>query len=314
MKILFLVDPLSTLNIKKDTSFALMLSAHLKTHEVYYLSKSGISLSPHGLEFHVTQIIPKDHPDTPFKCIQNRTIPANQVDALFIRTDPPFDDTYLLHTWLLNHMPTSCFIINNPSGIRTVNEKIWVTKFRDLTPETVITQNKNLFLTFLKKHPNIIAKPYNHFGGQGIFKIHQKDPNKHVIFETLTDNGKKPVILQPFIKDAQNGDKRVLLLNGNPLGALLRVNNKEDHRNNFFSGGTPLPTTLTQRDLKIIQTIKPHLIKLGLYFVGIDIIGDYLIEVNVTSPTCLREMNQLYHQQLEDKVIEFIETQKKEKT
>jgi glutathione synthase len=154
---------------------------------------------------------------------------------------------------------------------------------------------------------DVIAKPTDGFGGQSIFHIKANGPNMNVILETLTNNWTNDIIVQKYIPEAQHGDKRILLLNGNPLGAVLRLHADNDHRNNFFSGGKPHAAEITKRDQEIIDHIKPELKKLGLYFVGIDIIGDYLIEINVTSPTCLQEMNRLYHDHLEDRVIDFSE-------
>jgi glutathione synthase len=162
-------------------------------------------------------------------------------------------------------------------------------------------------MKFVDHHQDIIAKPTNAYGGQGVFHIEKDHTNTMVILETLSDRYRKAIILQKYIHESKNGDKRILLLNGEVLGALLRMHQAGEHRNNFFAGGKPMPTTVNARDEKIIGILKPHLLKLGLYFVGIDILGDYLIEVNVTSPTCLQEMNRLYNVKLEEKVINFVE-------
>jgi len=235
------------------------------------------------------------------------------VDVIFIRSDPPFDEQYLLNTWLLDLLPERIVIINKPSGIRTANEKIWATQFPSLVPRTLVTRRRDDILDFLSKEKKIIIKPTNSFGGQSVFLIDENDTNKNVILETVTGNFKQEVIAQQFIEDADKGDKRILLLDGEILGAVLRVHKKGEHRNNFFSGGKPVAVNITKRDEKIVTVLKPFLQKLGLYFVGIDILGDYLIEVNVTSPTCLQEMNRLYDVQLEEKLIDWAEKVKGEK-
>ena len=198
-------------------------------------------------------------------------------------------------------------VVNNPTGIRTVNEKIWATQFTNIIPSTLVGRHKQDLREFLARHKHIVAKPTDGFGGQSVFQIKEKDVNTNVIFETLTNMHTKDIILQQFIPESNDGDKRILLLNGDPLGAVLRVHSENDHRNNFFSGGKPQPADITERDQKIIDVLKPHLKKLGLYFVGIDIIGNYLVEVNVTSPTCLQEMNRLNGVELQHDVISFVE-------
>ena len=162
-------------------------------------------------------------------------------------------------------------------------------------------------MRFIQTKKDVIVKPINGFGGQSVFHLQPNGPNRNVILETLTNRWQREIIVQAYVPEAKNGDKRILLLNGEPLGAVLRLHGQDDHRNNFFAGGKPQPCEITSRDREIIHTLKPHLQALKLYFVGIDVIGDYLIEVNVTSPTCLQEINTLYNKSLEFQVIEFAE-------
>jgi len=307
MKFLFLMDPLETVIFEKDTTFILMLGAHDRGHEVYFLPEDGISLIEGKVYFHVTKVTPQAITHMPFKKEHTLRLSQDDIHAVFVRPDPPVDEQYIMNTWLLEHLPKHIAVINNPSGIRTVNEKVWAAHFKDITPPTVISANKNDLLSFIAKHKNIIAKPTNAFGGQSVFHIENGNTNTKVILETLTDRYNKAIVIQKFIPESRNGDKRILLLNGNILGCLLRMHEDGEHRNNFFAGGKPMPAKINARDKKIVSILKPHLQKLGLYFVGIDILGDYLIEVNVTSPTCLQEMNRLYNVNLEEKVIDFVE-------
>ena len=306
MNFLFLMDPLESVIYEKDTTFILMVGAHRKGHKVFYLPDGGMTLVDGELQFHAIEVIPDKNEDLPFIVKKSHYFSEDEIDAVFIRTDPPFDQQYLLNTWLLDHVKTIP-VINSPNGIRTVNEKIWAMQFTSLVPKTLISRHRHELLDFLKDEKDIIAKPTDGHGGKGVFRVKKGDVNINVIFETLTNGFQREIIVQKYIKEAQKGDKRILLLNGEPLGAVLRVHSKDDHRNNFFSGGKPAPAKITKRDLEIIRTLKPHLRKLGLYFVGIDILGNYLTEVNVTSPTCLQEMNHLYKKHLEDKVISFVE-------
>lgn len=307
MTFLFLMDPLETVVFEKDTSFILMLGAYTKGHAVHFLPEGGITLKNGKHIFHTIKVTPQAVPHQPFVIERPVVLSDEQVDAIFIRTDPPFDNEYLMATWLLNRLPKRVMLINNPSGIRTVNEKIWATQFTAAVPPTMVSLNKHDLLDFLKEEPDAIAKPTNGFGGRSVFHIHPGQGNTNVILETLTANWTQEVILQRYVPDSKDGDKRILLLNGEPLGAVLRKHSADDHRNNFFAGGKPLATEITKRDLEIIAMLKPELQKLGLYFVGIDVIGNYLIEVNVTSPTGLQEMNRLYNASLQDKVISFVE-------
>ncbi len=307
MNFIFLVDPLETVRMEKDTSFILMLGAQRKGHRIFFLPSGGITRRNGASFFHVTKITPRQNKDQPFLKQGSEVLSEGDVDALFIRTDPPFDRNYLLNTWLLDLLPKRIKIINAPSGIRTVNEKVWVSQFTSLIPPTLIGRNTQDMMDFIAKEKEIVAKPTDGHGGKSIFYIKEGDVNINVILEILTQQGMYDIILQKFVPESRNGDKRILLLNGEPLGAVLRVHGQDDHRNNFFSGGKPEKTEITQREYEIINILKPELQRLGLYFVGIDIMGDYLIEVNVTSPTCLQEMNNLYNLQLENKMIEFVE-------
>jgi len=255
----------------------------------------------------VTEVIPQLKKDEPFIKKEPTTIDQNDVHVIFIRTDPPFNEQYLHNTWLLDLLPSIIPVINTPGGIRAANEKIWAMQFTSVIPNTLIGRQKDDLKQFLIVEKDVIAKPTDSFGGQSIFHIKSGDPNSNVILESLTHNWQRDIIVQKYIQEAQKGDKRILILDGEPLGAVLRLHAEGDHRNNFHSGGKPLSIDINNRDKEIIEQLKPALKKLGLYFVGIDVIGDYLIEVNVTSPTCLQEMNRLYHCHLEDRVIEFSE-------
>ncbi len=307
MKFLFLMDPLEKISFDTDTTFVLMLCAHGRGHETYFVPEDGISFIEGKVYFHATKVVPQSVAHMPFKEEHTVRLSQDEVHAVFIRPDPPLDEQYIMNTWLLDHLPKHIAVINSPSGIRTVNEKAWVSQFRNITPPTIISTNKSDLLSFVDKYKNIIAKPTDGYGGQGIFHIEKGNTNTKVTLETLTERYNKTIVLQKFVPESKKGDKRILLLNGNILGALIRMHEEGEHRNNFYSGGKPLPADITANDKKIVSTLKPHLQKLGLYFVGIDILGKYLIEVNVTSPTCLQEINRLYNVRLEEKILDFVE-------
>lgn len=306
MKFLFLMDPLETVIFEKDTTFMLMLESHRRGYAVYYVPKDGISLIEGKVYFHSVKVTPQDIAHEPFKEEHTLRLSQDEVNAVFIRPDPPFDEQYLMNTWLLDHLPKKVAVINSPNGVRTVNEKVWAAQFAQFVPPTIVSANKHDLLEFIKKHKDVIAKPTDAFGGQNVFHIESGHSNTGVILESLTQRYDKAIIVQKYIPEAANGDKRILLLDGEIIGAVLRLHGEGDHRNNFYAGGKPVPTTITARDREIAAALKPHLQALGLYFVGIDILGDYLIEVNVTSPTCLQEINRIDNGRLEEKVIDFV--------
>jgi len=307
MNYVFLMDSPEKIIFEKDTSLALMVGAHRSGHKVYFLPNGGILRKNNKLQFHVREVTPQYKKGEPLIDHGAAVLLQDDVHVIFIRTNPPFDERYLHHTWLLDLLPEHIPVINTPSGIRTANEKIWAAQFTSIVPKTLIGAQREELREFVREEKDVIAKPTDSFGGQSIFHIKHNDNNTNVILETMTENWTRDIIVQQYIPCAQQGDKRILILDGEPLGAVLRLHADDDHRNNFFSGGKPLSIDITKRDQEIIDHLRPELKKLGLYFVGIDIIGDYLIEVNVTSPTCLQEMNKLYHCHLEDSVINFSE-------
>lgn len=307
MNFLFLMDPPTSINIKKDTSFAFMMGAQKAGHTVYHVPKGGIVLKPDHVEFQTTRVTAQRVAEQPLILHEEARLKESEVDAVFIRPDPPFDAEYLMNTWLLERLPERVVVVNKPSGVRTVNEKLWATRFTNIIPRTVVTRHKADFLAFLEEEGDIIAKPTDGHGGAAVFRIGRGAANVNVIFEVLSGNGSREVVLQEYLPAAEIGDKRVLLLNGELIGAVLRVHSKDDHRNNFFAGGKPVEAEITERDREIVDTLAPHLRELGLYFVGIDVIGEHLVEVNVTSPTGIQEASHFANEPLEDKVIAFVE-------
>lgn len=307
LNILFLMDPLSTVKMDKDTSFILMIGAARKGHRVFFLPQGGMRRLDGKTFFEATRVTPRLEKSAPFEIHETTSLTEDAVDIIFIRTDPPFNEQYLFDTWLLDLLPKHIAVINDPGGIRTVNEKLWATRFTDLIPPTLVSRHKQHILKFLKDHGDIILKPSNGFGGRSVFRITANDINRNALIEQLTGNQSLEIIAQRFVPESAAGDKRIILLNGHALGAVLRVHGQDDHRNNFFAGGSPQAATITPGDQRVIETLRPHLQKLGLYFVGIDVIGDHLIEVNVTSPTGLQEINRLNRNSLEDDVIAFAE-------
>ena len=310
MRFVFLIDLLESLDLKKDSSLILMREAQQRGYELLILYKNKITVETvekHYLFFHVFPVKLTGKNENPFLRQQEVKTSFKEVDALFIRTDPPFNEEYLQLTWLLDIIHESKpFILNHPQGLRDINEKIITNHFPKLTPPTLITANASDFHLFLEKYKKVVVKPTNSFGGQGIFIVNQNDSNADVIFEAVTGMSGYAIV-QKYIHSADQGDKRIILLNGEPLAAILRVHSKTDHRNNFARGGEAQKVDINQRDEEIIKTIQPLLKQKKIYFAGIDILGNYLTEINVTSPTCLSEANKLYDIHLEKKIMDFLE-------
>ncbi len=307
MRYLFLMDPLETVKINKDTSFAFMESSYERGHEVFYVPKGGVFLRDGEVFFHAVPAAPQREPEHPYIVGEPLTLAAHETDAIFIRPDPPFDEEYLMNTWLLDQAKRHTFVINDPAGVRTVNEKVWATQFTEFTPRTLITRRQEDYQAFLHEEKDIIVKPTNGHGGKSVFHVHEGDLNANVVFETLTNMGRFEVVVQEYLPAAREGDKRILLLDGDYLGAVLRVHSEYDHRNNFFAGGSAQEAVITPEERAIIAALKPHLQALGLYFVGIDIIGNRLVEVNVTSPTGIQEAGKFAGERLADRVIDFVD-------
>ncbi|MBT5855810.1 glutathione synthase [bacterium] len=303
--LVFIMDPLESVNPIKDTGFDLMRAAYQLDYRIVFIPMGGVSKWNDQIRFSGNIVVPSDSDlENPFIIGDSVEISDAEITAIFIRKEPPFNSTYLTLTWLLDHV--SIPVINSPSGLRTVNEKLWCSQFTSIVPPTLFTRYKADFQLFLDEHKTVVVKPLNGFGGSQVFIVNQGDTNQQVIFESVTNNGSEEAIVQTYLPDSKNGDKRVLLLDGEPLGAVLRVHSNTDHRNNMFAGGTTEPAVVTESDLYIISILKPHLLALGLRFVGIDIIGDKLIEVNITSPTCLQEMSRFNKEDLAVKVIKEI--------
>ncbi|MGE0266925.1 MAG: glutathione synthase [Candidatus Omnitrophota bacterium] len=306
MNFVFLVDQYDHWNVEKDTSFIFMIEAHRRGHKVFLLHEGGTTRKNSKIMMCVTRVEPQVNPEKPFINSHSQILSEEQIDIVFIRTDPPFDEAYLMQTWLLDLLPKHIPIINEPDGIRQCNEKIWATQFAGLLPPTLVSSQQTEILQFIDEYKSVVAKPTNGFGGKDIIRL----SNTTYIEENLskmTQKWTREIIVQEYIKEAEQGDKRILLLNGDPIGAVLRVHGATDFRNNFMAGGSAHPAEITLHDLDICSTLKPHLQEKGLYFVGIDIIGQYLTEINVTSPTCVQEINKLNHGRLEEQVIDFAE-------
>ncbi|MGH7885471.1 MAG: glutathione synthase, partial [Thermodesulfobacteriota bacterium] len=285
-KMLFVMDPIESINIKKDTTFIIMLEAQARGHEVYYCEIKDIFIKDARGHANATNITLKKSDDY-YSLGKTLTAPLDYFDIIWMRKDPPFNMDYIYSTYILELVDeTKTHVINHPKGIRDSNEKLYSLHFSDFTPSTIVSKNMSQLKDFMiETGGKIVVKPLDGYGGEGIFFVKEGDFNSNVILESITNFGTTFVMAQKFIENVAEGDKRIIMLNGKPLGAVLRVAAKGEFRSNFHSGGKPVKTELTDRDIEICSAVKPKLLEDKLYFVGIDIVGGYLTEVNTTSPT-----------------------------
>ena len=289
MAYLFIIDPIESLNKIKDSSLLLMKECLRRNIEVHFSEINQFSIDEGKVNIHSHKIISLE------KGIKYQDTELNLSSffkKIFIRKDPPFDDDYLNLTYLLDHaVKEGTDIINNPSSIRNHNEKLSILNFQEIIPPTIVTSNASDVVNFLKIHEKIVLKPINGMAGNGIFVIDELDKNINSILETSTVNDTKVMMAQKYIPDITEGDKRIIIIKGEPLPfCLARIPDGKDFRANLAKGGTGIAKKLTADDIKIVNVIKKYLVKSKLDFVGIDVIGKYLTEINVTSPTCLVEI------------------------
>ena len=289
MAYLFIIDPIESLNKIKDSSLLLIKECLRRNIEVHFSEINQFSIDEGNVNIHSQKILSLE------KGIKYQDTELNLSSffkKIFIRKDPPFNDDYLNLTYLLDHaVKESTDVINNPSSIRNHNEKLSILNFQEIIPPTIVTSNASDVINFLKLHEKIVLKPINGMAGNGIFVIDESDKNINSILETITINDTRVMMAQKYIPDITEGDKRIIIIKGEPLPfCLARIPDGKDFRANLAKGGTGIAKKLTADDIKIVNVIKKYLVKSKLDFVGIDVIGKYLTEINVTSPTCLVEI------------------------
>ena len=291
MKLLFILDPLDGLKTYKDTSIAIMREAAASGHALYICQQHDVFLRNETVKINATEFSFTDKENW-FKLGKTEETLPKFFGAIIMRKDPPFDNEYLYSTYLLElAVNQGTRVLNNPSAVRSWNEKLSVAKFPQFAPELLVTANNNLIREFLAKHKDIVIKPLDGMGGSGIFRITQSDPNIGVILETATQFGKQTIMAQRYLPAILQGDKRIIVINGEPLPyALARIPKAGETRGNLAAGGTGVAQALTARDLEIATTVGKILKAEGLFLVGLDVIGEHLTEINVTSPTGMVEI------------------------
>ncbi|MCH2067586.1 glutathione synthase [Shimia sp.] len=307
MKIAFQMDPITSVDINADSSFRIAEEAQARGHELFYYSPDHLAYEEGEITARGHSMVLRreqgNHVDLgPFERVN-----LKDFDVVWLRQDPPFDMHYITSTHLLDRLAPDTLVVNDPFWVRNYPEKLLVLDFPDLTPPTTIARDLETIKEFKAKHGDVILKPLYGNGGAGVFRLDANDRNLTSLHELFTGFSREPLIVQKFLPDVSNGDKRVILVNGEPVGAINRVPAAGETRSNMHVGGRPEKIGLTERDLEICAAIGPLLREKGQIFVGIDVIGDYLTEINVTSPTGIQELERFDGVNIAEKIWEAIE-------
>lgn len=307
-----IMDPVGSINIRKDSSFAMLLAARRRGWKLFYMEQGDLFQRDGTTCARMRSLEVADNPERWFELGAVQTSALHELDIVLMRKDPPFDMEYVFTTYLLERAEAAgTLVVNRPQAVRDANEKLFTAWFPECCVATLVTRDHDQLRGFLAEHGDIILKPLDTMGGESVFRVRQDDPNTSVILETLTEHGSRFTMAQRFIPEITEGDKRVLLVNGEPVPyALARIPAKGETRGNLAAGGRGEGVELSARDRWICEQVGPVMREKGLYFVGLDIIGDYLTEINVTSPTCIRELDKLYDLDIAGQLMEVLETRR----
>jgi len=292
MKLAFVVDPLDSFKIHKDTTFAIMREAARRRHALYVMEQDDLSWRGGTVYGDATRLHLTGRKPRWYRLEKAAATALKDFDAVLMRKDPPFDMEYVYSTYLLELAEAQgARVFNRPRAIRDWNEKMGIARFPRFAPPTVVTRRDTLIREFLAEHRDVILKPLDGMGGASVFRVRHDDPNVNVIVETVTHFGRRTIMAQRYLPEIRDGDKRVLVIGGKPVPhCLARIPKAGETRGNLAAGGTGIARALTPRDREIAEALGPVLHKQGLLLVGLDVIGDHLTEVNVTSPTCFQEI------------------------
>ncbi|APX15537.1 MULTISPECIES: glutathione synthase [Phaeobacter] len=307
MKIAFQMDPITDVDINADSSFRLAEEAQARGHSLFFYGPDQLAyqegrITARGHDMTVQRVA-----GTPAELGPRREVDLSDFDVVWLRQDPPFDMHYITSTHLLDRLKGQTLVVNDPFWVRNYPEKLLVLDFPELTPPTTVARDLDTIKAFKEKHGDIILKPLYGNGGAGVFRLDANDRNLTSLHELFTGFSREPLIVQKFLPDVSNGDKRVILVDGEPVGAINRVPAAGETRSNMHVGGRPEKISLSDRDREICAAIGPLLREKGQVFVGIDVIGDYLTEINVTSPTGIQELERFDGVNIAEKIWQAIE-------
>ena len=290
LKVAFQMDPIERIDIRGDSTFALLLEAQRRGHDVFYYTPDKLSLKDGKLVAEGHSLTVEDKPGDHYRLAHPRAVDLADFDVVYLRQDPPFDMAYITTTHLLERIQPDTLVVNDPAAVRNAPEKVFVLDFLDLMPPTLITRDPAAIKAFRDEQKDIVIKPLYGNGGAAVFRLAEGDTNLNSLVELLGMTFREPIMVQRYVPQVREGDKRIILVDGEVAGAINRVPAPDETRSNLHVGGTAKKVTLTARDKEICARLGPELKKRGLIFAGIDVIGDYLTEINVTSPTGIRQV------------------------
>ncbi|XOV86119.1 MAG: glutathione synthase [Pseudomonadota bacterium] len=304
------MDPINAINPKKDSTLAMMLAAQKRGWRLHVIELGGLFAQAGETHAIQTEVTVADNTSAWYELKSTLTAPLTTCDAILMRKDPPFNMEYIYATYLLELVEAQGVpVLNRPGSIRDFNEKLSTLRFPSCCPPHLVSRNANLLRDFHREHGDVIFKPLDGMGGSSIFRVRQDDPNVNVIIETLTDYGRRQIMAQEYLPAISQGDTRILLVNGEPVPfGLARIPAAGETRGNLAAGGTGVGRPLTDRDYWLCEQVGPVLRERGLYFTGIDVIGDFLTEINVTCPTCIRELDREFGLDIAGQYMDFVET------
>ncbi len=310
IKLGMVMDPISQINIKKDTSFAMLLEAQARGWELHYIELDDLFLSNGQAYARTRSLEVQRDPNQWHRFTGEQQIALSELDTIIMRKDPPFNQEYIYATYILEQAEREgVYVVNKPQSLRDANEKMFTAWFPQCCTDTLVARNPQKIRDFLQQHQEIILKPLDGMGGASIFLVRENDPNLSVILETMTEHGQRFIMAQKYLPAIKDGDKRILMVNGEPVPyCLARIPSSGESRGNLAAGGRGEGRPLSDRDRWIAEQVGPTLKAKGLVFVGIDVIGDYLTEVNVTSPTCVQELDKQFGLNISAQLMDHIET------
>jgi glutathione synthase len=291
------MDPIESVKFHKDSTLAMLLAAQARGWQLYYMEQTDLFLQDSTCQAEMSRLEVRADPDDWFTRGDRETLPLDSLDVVLMRKDPPVDLEYIYTTFLLERAEAGgVLVVNRPAALRNASEKLYTAWFSQCCAPTTVSRQVPRLKSFLAEHRDMVVKPLNGMGGASVFRVRHDDPNRNVILETITDNGRQSAMAQRYIPEISAGDKRILMIEGEPFPyALARIPAAGESRGNLAAGGTGKGVELSERDRWICEQVGPALREQGIIFAGLDVIGDYLTEINVTSPTCIRELDRQYN-------------------
>ena len=310
VKLGVVMDPIESIKFHKDSTLAMLLAAQARGWQLFYMEQADLFLRDSTCHAEMSRLEVRADPDDWFTRGEREALPLDDLDVVLMRKDPPVDMEFMYTTYLLERAEASgVLVVNRAEALRNASEKLYTAWFSQCCAPTTVSRQIPRLRAFLTEHRDMVVKPLNGMGGASVFRVRHDDPNLNVILETITDNGRQSAMAQRYIPEITAGDKRILMIEGEPFPyALARIPAAGESRGNLAAGGTGKGVELSERDRWICEQVGPTLRAQGIIFAGLDVIGDYLTEINVTSPTCIRELDRLYHADIAGQLMAAIAT------